>query len=79
MLLKRAFPLILLPVAISHLQVAMAVVYIVGGPAGWDFAPTASYYSDWASENTFLPGDKLSKTLSLQSLSRDGVHIESFM
>lgn len=43
-------------------QVAMAVTtYKVGGTAGWDFAPTATYYSDWASENTFKLGDKLSK------------------
>jgi len=49
-------------ILLSHVQVAVAVVYIVGGPAGWNFAPTASYYSDWASENTFVPGDKLSMT-----------------
>jgi len=49
-----------------NVQVAVAVVYVVGGPSGWDFAPTASYYSDWASEITFVPGDELSKTRDLK-------------
>lgn len=59
--------LILLQAAMfsGTVQLAMAVTtYKVGGPAGWDFAPTATYYSDWASENTFKLGDRLSKPSS---------------
>jgi len=41
------------------LPAAMATEYTVGDATGWDFAPTSSYYSDWASGPKFLPGDKL--------------------
>ncbi|XP_024365178.1 uncharacterized protein [Physcomitrium patens] len=41
------------------LPVAMAVEYVVGGPGGWTSVPTASHYTDWATEKHFVTGDKL--------------------
>lgn len=50
---------VLITAVLTALQDAMATEYTVGDATGWDFAPTSSYYSDWATGLKFLPGDKL--------------------
>lgn len=55
--MKLVFAIVLLPA-----RMVIAVDYVVGGTAGWGFVPTASFYSDWAAETSFVPGDRLSKT-----------------
>lgn len=52
------------------LPVAMAVEYVVGGPGGWTSVPTASHYTDWATEKHFVTGDKLSKLAYLLKLDQ---------
>ncbi|KAG0560727.1 hypothetical protein M758_9G007800 [Ceratodon purpureus] len=56
---KDAAVLMIALIATAVQDVAVATEYTVGNATGWDFAPTTTYYDDWASGLKFVPGDKL--------------------
>ena len=59
---KDAAVLMIALIATAVQDVAVATEYTVGNATGWDFAPTTTYYDDWASGLKFVPGDKLGKS-----------------
>jgi hypothetical protein len=60
---NNAVVLMIALIATALQDVAVATEYTVGNATGWDFAPTSTYYDDWASTLKFVPGDKLGKSV----------------
>ncbi|KAI9117390.1 hypothetical protein K1719_011556 [Acacia pycnantha] len=51
--------LLMVVVCLSFAASSEARRYIVGGDFGWGIPPNQTFYSDWASDKTFIVGDKL--------------------
>ncbi|KAI9117369.1 hypothetical protein K1719_011535 [Acacia pycnantha] len=51
--------LMVVVVCLSFAASSEARRYIVGGNFGWGIPPNQTFYSDWASDKTFLVGDQL--------------------
>ena len=67
---NNAAVLMIALIATAHCQDGVvATEYTVGNATGWDFAPTSSYYDDWAAGLKFVPGDKLGMPRLASTLS----------